>query len=91
MAKELLCNEVKRRRAEKEKSEIEAYNNWRAEEIEKGRLQDEHSKSLIRSLKEAVKAGPSTPVDTAVSNVLGNMDGNYNNTSCFAHQLLLFI
>lgn len=77
VAKELVDAEVKKREAARAQAKIDAYNNWLAEEHEKGKAQDEHSRSLVKVLKQAVKAGPSTPVEAASSNVLANMDGKY--------------
>lgn len=78
MAKDLCEIELKKRQAAKEQLKIEAYNNWRAEEIEKGRLQDEHSKNLVKIMKEAAKTAPSTNFYLALSNVIANIDGNKN-------------
>ena len=76
VAEELLDAEIKKREAVREQAKIDAYNNWLAEEQQKGKAQDDHSKNLMKILKQAVKVGPSNPVEAATANVLGNMDGN---------------
>ena len=76
VAKDLHEAAIKVQEAAKERAKIEAYNNWRIQEEEKAKVQEERTKNLARIMKEAVKTGPCSPIEAATSNVLLNMDGN---------------
>ena len=70
---------VKKREEELAIAKIEAYKHWRAEEQKKLKAQDEHSKKLVKTMKDAVNTGPATSATVAVSNVLSNVDGKKKN------------
>ena len=77
-AREAYEKALKRKLDQEADEKVEAYNNWRLAEEKKGRAQDDHGKNLVKIMYEAVKSTSShEPVTVAMSNVIGNTDGNY--------------
>lgn len=67
---------LKEKKEKDARDKVDAYNNWRMQEEKKGRAQDEHGKGLVKVMLDAVKAAPPNPVNSAMCNVMGNVDGN---------------
>lgn len=75
-AKETYEKAMKKKMEKEAQDKVEAYNAWRIEEEKKGRAQDEHGRSLVKTMLDYAKSG-SPLVTQSMCNVMGNVDGNY--------------
>ena len=77
VAKEVYDKALKQKIEQESRDKVEAYNAWRIAEEQKGREQDDHGRSLVKSMLDTAKSATTrNPVTESMCKVVGNVDGN---------------